>query len=144
MFATNFENQSDVIKSINLHIDTSRVIYELVYDRIKIYSNNYIQKHKNDNNILTNFLSKLQRRYSIDVIEKLYLTYIKNTNFSAENDHFFHSYLFCKNNNIDLIVSQNIFEFNNLKNELLHYLYYDNCIDISFSNFRFTCKSLIK
>jgi hypothetical protein len=138
MFATNNENQSDALKSIDLQVDLNKVVCEIVYDKMQIKSNNYVQKQKNDVNVLTNFISKLQRKYSIDIIEKLYLIFIKNTNFSTECiGHFSHTYLITKLNNNDLIASQNIYDFNNIKNELQMYLFNEDSVDLSFSNFRF-------
>jgi len=138
MFATNNENQSDALKSIDLQIDLNKVICEIVCDKMQIKSNNYVQKQKNDVNVLTNFISKLQRKYSVDIIEKLFLIFIKNTNFSTEHiGHFSHTYLITKLNNMDLIASQNIYEFNNLKNELQIYLFHEDSVDVSISNFKF-------
>ena len=137
MFATN--NINDLLKSINLQIDPNKVIFELVVDKLNLLSNNQLQKSKNELIIQTNFLSKLQRRYSIDLIEKFYVIFIKNTNYSADYLNFFsHSYLVSKNNYTNLMASHNIYEFNNVKNELLQVMYYDHSIDLSISTIRFT------
>lgn len=144
MFVTNNENQSDALKSIDLQIEPNKVICEILNDKLKIRSNNYIQKLKNDVNFLNNFISKLQRRYSIDIIEKLYVIYIKNTNFTTECiNHFSHTYLLTKLNNTDLVSSQNIYEYNNLKNELLINLYHEDSVDISIYNVIFIGKHIL-
>ena len=141
MFATNNASQNDMMKSINLQIESNKVVYELVYDKIHLYSNNKLQKFKSEMNFQVNFLSKFQRKYAIDVIEKMFVCYVKNTNFSQDSlNHFSHSYLLSKINNIDFVSTQNVFEFHNLKNEISSYLFTENFLDLSLSNFRFTGK----
>ena len=137
MFATNV-NQSDLLKSLNLQIDPNKVVFELVCDKLKLLSNNKLQKLKNDISLSTNFLYKLQRKYSIDVMEKFFVMYIKNTNYSLDFlNSYSHSYIVSKNNNSNLLASQNIYEFNNIKNEIVRYLYYDYLIDMSVTSCRF-------
>ena len=131
MIATN-SLIDDQLKLINLNIDPNKVIYELIVDDFKLLSNNKLQKLKLDSQISSNFIYKIHRKYSIDIMEKLFLLYIPNTNYYSDSQKTFsHTYLLSKCNQSDYMMSQNIYDLKNITNEIIEKYYKINLLDSS-------------
>lgn len=137
MFATNSFND-DLLNFVNLNIDPTKVIFELIVDEFKLMSNNKLQKLKLDSLFSSNFCYKLHRKYSIDVMEKHFLVYIPNSNYySDDQKSYSHTYLLTKSNLSDSMMCQNIYDLKSINNDIIEKFYKIQLFDSSTLSCRF-------
>lgn len=142
----NYSDSNNCFLNLNFNMDKSRIIYECIMDKVEVLSNKKLNLLKNDSFFVNNFLSKIQRKYYMDITDKDFLLYIPNTNYYHKNkisnfsvtNYTQHTFLLSKNNFSDLILMKDIYTVLSAKNSIK---YKDFCItpslDYSITSFNF-------
>ena len=82
-FVLNNIGKKHNLLKVSLRIDISKVIYELIVDKVEIISNKTLKDYTGDYYFVNNFINRMQRNYYMDIIEKKFIVYIPNTNYKT-------------------------------------------------------------
>ena len=118
---SNIGKKHDLL-NVNLNIDISKVVYELIVDKLEIISNKNLKDYTGDYYFVNNFINRMQRNYYMDIIDKKFIVYIPNTNYkilSQENSYNKHTFLLSKTKFCDSILFNQIYNQENFFEDIL-------------------------
>ena len=118
---SNIGKKHDLLK-VDLKIDISKVVYELIVDKLEIISNKTLKDYTGDYYFVNNFINRMQRNYYMDIIDKKFIVYIPNTNYktlSQELSYNKHTFLLSKTKFCDSILFNQIYNQENLFEDIL-------------------------
>ena len=118
---SNIGKEHDLLK-VNLKIDISKVVYELIVDKLEIISNKSLKDYIGDYYFVNNFINRMQRNYYMDIIDKKFIVYIPNTNYKTltqESSYNKHTFLLSKTKFCDSILFNHIYNQENLFEDIL-------------------------
>ena len=118
---SNIGKKHDLLK-VDLRIDISKVVYELIVDKVEIISNKTLKDYTDDYYFVNNFINRMQRKNYIDIIDKKFIVYIPNTNYktlSQELSYNKHTFLLSKTKFCDSIFFNQIYNQENLFEDIL-------------------------
>ncbi len=119
--SSNIGKKHDLLK-VDLKIDISKVVYELIVDKLEIISNKSLKDYIGDYYFVNNFINRMQRNYYMDIIDKKFIVYIPNTNYktlSQELSYYKHTFLLSKTKFCDSILFNQIYNQENIFEDIL-------------------------